>query len=96
MAPITESEWYATIRSMNHNRAPGPSGIPYEFLSHLGPIGVAQMISLFNDCLHQRNIPELWRKATVFSIPKPMSGKRNWLIHVQLPCWKRQESVLPK
>ncbi|GET60810.1 RNA-directed DNA polymerase from mobile element jockey-like [Rhizophagus irregularis DAOM 181602=DAOM 197198] len=57
------------------DECPGPSMISYEMLKHLGPSASALLFSLICACLSDANIPDLWRQATVFPIPKPHEWK---------------------
>ncbi|EXX65235.1 hypothetical protein RirG_135210 [Rhizophagus irregularis DAOM 197198w] len=65
-----KNEWSSTISSMPNDKAPGPSMISYEMLKHLGPSASALLFNLICACLSDANIPDLWRQATVFPIPK--------------------------
>ncbi|EXX58057.1 hypothetical protein RirG_201400 [Rhizophagus irregularis DAOM 197198w] len=71
----TLEEWSSTISSMPNDKAPGPSMISYEMLKHLGPSASALLFNLICACLSNANIPDLWRQATVFPIPKPHEWK---------------------
>ncbi|CAB4440625.1 unnamed protein product [Rhizophagus irregularis] len=75
MDPPTLEEWSSTISSMPNDKAPGPSMISYEMLKHLGPHASSLLLSLVGTCLSDANIPDLWRHATVFPIPKPHEWK---------------------
>ncbi|CAB4423753.1 unnamed protein product [Rhizophagus irregularis] len=57
------------------SKAPGPSMISYEMLKHLGPHASTLLLNLVGACLSDANIPDLWRQATVFPIPKPHEWK---------------------
>ncbi|CAB4430549.1 unnamed protein product [Rhizophagus irregularis] len=75
MDPPTLEEWSSTISSMPNDKAPGPSMISYEMLKHLGPHASSLLLDLVGTCLSDANIPDLWRHATVFPIPKPHEWK---------------------
>ncbi|GBB93928.1 hypothetical protein RclHR1_22570001 [Rhizophagus clarus] len=49
----------------------GPSMITYEMLKHLGPIANSLLLILIRKCFASADIPDLWRQAMVFPIPKP-------------------------
>ncbi|EXX68094.1 hypothetical protein RirG_108170 [Rhizophagus irregularis DAOM 197198w] len=70
MDPPTLDEWSSTISSMPNDKAPGSSMISYEMLKHLGPTASALLFNLICACLSDTNIPDLWKQATVFPIPK--------------------------
>ncbi|GBC33018.2 RNA-directed DNA polymerase from mobile element jockey-like [Rhizophagus irregularis DAOM 181602=DAOM 197198] len=75
MDPPTLEEWSSTISSMPNDKAPGPSMISYEMLKHLGTSASALLFNLICACLSDANIPDLWRQAIVFPIPKPHEWK---------------------
>ncbi|GBC05522.1 hypothetical protein RclHR1_06260028 [Rhizophagus clarus] len=56
---------------MPNGKAPGPSMITYEMLKHLGPTANALLLILIHKCFASADIPDLWRQAMVFPIPKP-------------------------
>ncbi|GET67344.1 RNA-directed DNA polymerase from mobile element jockey-like [Rhizophagus irregularis DAOM 181602=DAOM 197198] len=73
--PPTLDEWLSTVSSMPNDKAPGPSMITYEMLKHLGPNTSALILILVQSCLRTADIPDLWRQAMVFPIPKPHEWK---------------------
>ncbi|GET66236.1 RNA-directed DNA polymerase from mobile element jockey-like [Rhizophagus irregularis DAOM 181602=DAOM 197198] len=72
--PILE-EWLSTVSSMPNDKAPGPSMITYEMLKHLGSNASALVLIFVQSCLRTTDIPDLWRQAMVFPIPKPHEWK---------------------
>src|SRR3990170_1800000 len=60
---------------MPNDKAPGPSMISYEMLKHLSSHASSLLLNLVGDCLASANIPDLWRQASVFPIPKPHEWK---------------------
>ncbi|GBB94298.1 hypothetical protein RclHR1_23270006 [Rhizophagus clarus] len=64
-------KWLSTISSMPNGKAPGPSMITYEMLKHLSPDTNALLLILIRKCFASADIPDLWRQAMVFPIPKP-------------------------
>ncbi|CAB4488155.1 unnamed protein product [Rhizophagus irregularis] len=73
--PPTLEEWLSTVSSMPNDKAPGPSMITYEMLKHLGSNTSALVLILVQSCLRTADIPDLWRQAMVFPIPKPHEWK---------------------
>ncbi|GET00059.1 RNA-directed DNA polymerase from mobile element jockey-like [Rhizophagus clarus] len=71
LSPPSLEEWLSTVSSMPNGKAPGPSMITYEMLKHLGPIANSLLLILIRKCFASANIPDLWRQAMVFPIPKP-------------------------
>ncbi|GBC05572.1 hypothetical protein RclHR1_00630019 [Rhizophagus clarus] len=70
LSPPTLEEWLSTISSMPNGKAPGPSMITYEMLKYLGPATNALLLILIRKCFTSADIPDLWRQAMVFPIPK--------------------------
>ncbi|GET54160.1 RNA-directed DNA polymerase from mobile element jockey-like isoform X1 [Rhizophagus irregularis DAOM 181602=DAOM 197198] len=73
--PPTLEEWLSTVSSMPNDKAPGPSMITYEMLKHLGSNTSALVLILVQSCFCTADIPNLWRQAMVFPIPKPHEWK---------------------
>ncbi|GBB92790.1 hypothetical protein RclHR1_20570005 [Rhizophagus clarus] len=71
LAPPSLEEWLSTVSSMPNGKAPGPSMITYEMLKHLGPTTNNLLLTLIRKCFASADIPDLWRQAMVFPIPKP-------------------------
>ncbi|GBB96491.1 hypothetical protein RclHR1_27680003 [Rhizophagus clarus] len=71
LSPSSLDEWLSTISSMPNGKASGPSMITYEMLKHLGPTANALLLILIHKCFASADIPDLWRQAMVFPIPKP-------------------------
>ncbi|GBB83881.1 hypothetical protein RclHR1_10550001 [Rhizophagus clarus] len=71
LSPPSLEEWLSTISSMPNGKTPGPSMITYEMLKHLGPAANALLLALIRKCFTSADIPDLWRQAMVFPIPKP-------------------------
>ncbi|CAB4436115.1 unnamed protein product [Rhizophagus irregularis] len=75
MNPPSLDEWLSTVFSMPNDKAAGPSMITYEMLKHLGPRISDLLLILIQRCLLTADIPDLWRQAMVFPIPKPHEWK---------------------
>ncbi|GET63143.1 reverse transcriptase family protein [Rhizophagus irregularis DAOM 181602=DAOM 197198] len=75
MIPPTLDEWFSTVSSTPNGKASGPSMITYEMLKHLGTRTLALLLILIQACLSKADIPDLWRQAMVFPIPKPHEWK---------------------
>ncbi|PKY35855.1 hypothetical protein RhiirB3_457371, partial [Rhizophagus irregularis] len=73
--PPTLDEWLSTVSSMPNDKASGPSMITYEMLKHLGSNTSALVLILVQSCFRTADIPDLWRQAMVFPIPKPHEWK---------------------
>ncbi|GET62748.1 reverse transcriptase family protein [Rhizophagus irregularis DAOM 181602=DAOM 197198] len=75
MDPPTLDEWLSTVSSTPNGKASGPSMITYEMLKHLGSCISALLLNLIQACFFKADIPDLWRQAMVFPIPKPHEWK---------------------
>ncbi|GBC25423.2 RNA-directed DNA polymerase from mobile element jockey-like [Rhizophagus irregularis DAOM 181602=DAOM 197198] len=75
MNPPTLDEWLSTVSSTPNGKASGPFMITYEMLKHLGSRTSALLLILIQACLSKADIPDLWRQAMVFPIPKPHEWK---------------------
>ncbi|GBC18141.2 RNA-directed DNA polymerase from mobile element jockey-like [Rhizophagus irregularis DAOM 181602=DAOM 197198] len=73
--PPTLDEWLSTVSLMPNDKASGPSMITYEMLKHLGSNTSALVLILVQSCFRTADIPDLWRQAMVFPIPKPHEWK---------------------
>ncbi|GBB98229.1 hypothetical protein RclHR1_31770001 [Rhizophagus clarus] len=71
LSPPSLEKWLSTVSSMPNGKAPGPSMITYEMLKHLGPTTNSLLLTLIRKCFASTDIPDLWRQAMVFPIPKP-------------------------
>ncbi|GBB97321.1 hypothetical protein RclHR1_29670002 [Rhizophagus clarus] len=71
IAPITSSELQMTIQSLPNNKAPGPTGITYEFWKHFPKRHHTILLTLFNNILQTGHIPSAWKSALLYPIPKP-------------------------
>lgn len=70
---ILEIELNTTLAACPGGKAPGPSGVSYEFLVHLGPKARALLLTLFNCCLRFSVVPQGWLEHTIIPIPKGKS-----------------------
>ncbi|GBB91144.1 hypothetical protein RclHR1_01830003 [Rhizophagus clarus] len=71
LSPPSLEEWLSTVSSIPNGKAPDPSMITYEMLKHLGPTTNSLLLTLIRKCFASADIPDLWRQAIVFPIPKP-------------------------
>ena len=77
MVPPSETDWLDIIRSAPANKAPGPSGISYDIIKRLGIIAHNVLYQLTCACFTLRSIPDGWKRATVYPIPKPKPWQYN-------------------
>jgi hypothetical protein len=77
MTPPSEAEWYAVINKLPNDKAAGPSGITNEMLKHLGPLMANALWKYICKCIELNNIPQAWREAFIYPIPKPKEWQCN-------------------
>ncbi|GES91593.1 RNA-directed DNA polymerase from mobile element jockey-like [Rhizophagus clarus] len=64
-------DWIETINNLPNDKASGPSGISYEMLKHLNIINQSIFHAFICVCIDLGTIPDAWKKAMVYPIPKP-------------------------
>ena len=69
--PPDFNEWLDVVRTAPANKAPGPSGISYDILKHLGPVALDVLYQLTCSCFRLKAIPIGWKRAAIYPIPKP-------------------------
>ena len=72
MSPPSYEEWIQIVNSLPNNNASGPSGVSNEMLKHLGPVASRALWKLACLCLVLSDIPQQWKEATIYPIPKPI------------------------
>lgn len=78
--PFTEEEVSYVIRRAPNKKATGPDRICNEHLK-TGKVFVSTLTSLFNKCLMNGKIPEVWRDCVLSIIPKgkgPANDPKSW------------------
>ena len=68
---ITLEELQQAIKNLKNNKAAGLDDIRTEQLKHLGPIALQWLLNMYNHCIEQKTVPNIWRKAKVIAILKP-------------------------
>src|SRR4051812_2885969 len=72
MQPPTFDEWLVTLKSLPPHKAAGPSGISNEMMSHIGDRLQHLLWQLIQMCFTIGDIPNDWKIAHIYPIPKPM------------------------
>ncbi|GET02346.1 WD repeat-containing protein 3 isoform X1 [Rhizophagus clarus] len=67
----TLDEWIDNVKSLPNNKASGPSGISYEMLKNLNEDNQSFLHAFICVCMDLNDIPDEWKKATIYLIPKP-------------------------
>jgi len=71
MTPPTWEEWLATLQSLPNDKAYGPSKLHNEFYKHAGLSTKKLTWILAKMCFQQGIIPDEWKLAYIYPIPKP-------------------------
>jgi ribonuclease HI/endonuclease/exonuclease/phosphatase family metal-dependent hydrolase len=74
----SEIELDCVLKELPNSKAPGPSGITYEMIKNLGRRGKDILNKLFHICILKSNIPEGWKKSSIYPIPK----KEGWEVRL--------------
>ena len=70
-------EWSEVIQHLPKNKASGPSQITNEMLQHLGPEMSKVLWKFICACIQMNDIPQAWKKANIYPIPKPKPWECN-------------------
>ncbi len=70
MDPVNNEELINTLSLLPKKKASGLSGVPNEFFTNTGPKFRSILLQLINLCLQFNDIPNQWKKAQIFTIPK--------------------------
>uniref|UniRef100_A0A8R1EEP3 Reverse transcriptase domain-containing protein n=1 Tax=Caenorhabditis japonica TaxID=281687 RepID=A0A8R1EEP3_CAEJA len=68
---ITHAEVKLAITNGKSSRAMGPDGLCHIHLKNLPENGIHALAELFNATISENKIPDSWKKANVFMLPKP-------------------------
>src|SRR6266511_2157315 len=71
MDPPSKNEWSDILHNLPNNKASSISGISNEMLKHIGQSTFHYLWLLIGACLKLNNIPQQWKQAYVYPIPKP-------------------------
>ena len=58
------------IKKMRNRGATGPDDVPPTFLKSLGPVTKEELLSIFNQCFNEAEVPQHWRNATIIPLLK--------------------------
>jgi len=64
-------ELAAALRRLKPRKSPGLDFIFPEFVLHAGSALKPWFCDFLTSCMHQLNMPKIWRRALMFAIPKP-------------------------
>lgn len=69
--PIMYEELKAVLMTLPNNKAPGPSGIPYDIIKKFSTPLHENLVSFFNCIIDHNVLPSRWQEALLYPIPKP-------------------------
>ena len=77
LEPPTLDEWLSVLTHLPKDKAAGPSGITNEMLTNLGDKLQYLLWQLICMCFIVGDIPNEWKIAHIFPIPKPTAWECN-------------------
>ena len=67
---FTEEEVREEIKSLKRKKSPGPDGIKGEIIQHLAEKLTSHLTQLYNECLKQNKVPQLWKVSHAVILKK--------------------------
>uniref|UniRef100_L7M0K7 Putative tick transposon n=1 Tax=Rhipicephalus pulchellus TaxID=72859 RepID=L7M0K7_RHIPC len=77
--PFTLQELRAAMSISQRSSAPGPDGITYAALRHLGPRATERLLSLYNLSWASATVPAHWKTSKIVALLKPGKSPRDML-----------------
>ena len=74
LTPFTTRDLGDAISLLKNGKAPGLDNIYHEMIKCFGPTTRLWLLDMLNDCLKQKQIPNVWRKAKVVALLRPGKG----------------------
>jgi len=96
LIPPSFEEWMTHVRNSPNNKAAGTSGISYEMIKHLGLKTQQFLWKFVSDCITTTFIPDEWREAFVYPIPKPKEWECELTNTRPITLWKQFVSLWSK
>lgn len=69
--PFSMDELNTAVKDMKINKAPGIDDLRTEQIKNFGDITLQWLLKLFNTCVTDLKLPNMWRKARVIALLKP-------------------------
>ena len=63
------------IKLIKNNNSQGPDKLNIRYLKHIGPLGLAFLMSMFKTALNNNIIPHAWKLANIVPIPNKDTNK---------------------
>jgi hypothetical protein len=77
MNDIIDEEWTRHIHTLPNGKASGPSSISYEMIKHSSLEMKQQLLLLTNEIIKQGKLPNDYKLANIYPIPKP----KPWVVN---------------
>lgn len=58
------------MNTLKANKAPGPDGVPNEFIKKIGELRPEYVLDIFNKCIMQASFPAIWKTARLVLVRK--------------------------
>ena len=68
---LTTSQVEEAIKQSKNNNSQGHDKLKIRHLKHIGPLGLAFLMSMFKTALNKNIIPHTWKLTNIVPIPKP-------------------------
>ena len=68
---LTTSQVHEAKKQSKNNNSQGPDKLNIRHLKHIGPLGLAFLMSMIKTGLNKNIIPHTWKLANIVPIPKP-------------------------
>ena len=81
--PVTESEVFKSLASLQISKAIGPDNIPNRILKEFAPELAPVIRNIYNQSMKEANIPSQLKSSVVIPVPKILSPKQFKMISAQ-------------
>ena len=74
---FSQKEFTTALQHLKPGKAPGPDSICPELIIHAEAALKSWLCDFLSSCLRRIKIPNIWRRALLVAIPKPMKPVRH-------------------
>lgn len=82
---ITIEELEEVLKSVKSNKAPGLSGIPYDFWKHSKELTKNLLLEIINESLERKEVLDEWKKGVIYLINKTVRSDWNQDLNLMRP-----------
>ena len=93
---LTTSHVQEANKISNYNNSHGPDKLIIRNLKHIGPLGLAFLMSMFKTALNNNIIPHTWKLANIVPIPKPQKHRQGHVICMTISLFSVIAKTLEK